>query len=253
MPSWEASRRTFLQRAGALGAATALAELPLLWDRDLLETAAAQSLDMTEDTISGLVAFALPGNDAYSVAQGESAPGPGGIAAGAVQAMIRYVDQYVGVANGSTESAVPASSAVAAGLNQYALRVNPAAARGGFPSPFARLSFREKAKALQQFEGEPAAANSELRFIGAILPGLAAYLSMSEAGYWDRATRRLNGRPLGWEIARYRGPVEGNAEFKGYWKGNKVARQSPGYGRRRRRQREAQRRRRRRGRRRGRR
>ncbi|MEA2443606.1 MAG: hypothetical protein QOJ12_898 [Thermoleophilales bacterium] len=76
----EVSRRTFLHRAGALGLAAALAELPIvLGRRGLLEQALAQSTDLTTDTLNGLAAFVLPGDDPYSVAQGESHPGPGAI------------------------------------------------------------------------------------------------------------------------------------------------------------------------------
>ena len=207
-----------------LGLATALAELPVLLDaRGLLETAAAQSADMTHDTFSGLVAFALPGDDAYSVAQGESHPGPGAVAAGAAEAMIRNLDQYVPVFAGPNETAIPASAGVAAGLNDYALGVNPAASAGAFPSPFARLTFAEKVEALHRFESEPAAANTELRFIGAILPGFAAYLAMSEASYWDRASRTMTGKPLAWDVAQYRGPTDITDELIGYWKGNRKA------------------------------
>ena len=218
--------------------AAALADLPLLLDaRGLLATAAAQSSDVTSDTFAGLVAFALPGDDAHSVAQGESFPGPGGIAAGAVEAIIRNLDQYIPVTTVGGEAPIPASTGVAAGLNDYALSVNPAAAAGAFASPFARLSFAEKVEALKRFESEPAATNSELRFVGSILPGFAAYLAMSEAGVWDRSKRTLTKRPIGWDIASYQGPVEGNRDFRGYWKGNKTARQSAGYNSRRRRQR----------------
>ena len=209
-----------------VGLAAALAELPMLLDaRGLLDTAAAQSADMTLDTFNGLVAFALPGDDPYSVAQGESFEGPGGVAAGAAQAMIRNLDQYIPVFTGPGETPIPASSGVATGLNDYALGVNALASRGGFPSPFARLSFDEKVEALKRFESEPATANSELRFVGAILPGFAAYLAMSEAPYWDRATRTMTGKPLGWEITGYRGPTDITDELRGsgYWKGHRKA------------------------------
>ena len=80
-----------------LGLATALAELPVLLDaRGLLETAAAQSLDLTAATRSpGWSRSPCPATTRYSVAQGESFAGPGGIAAGAVEALIRNLDQYV--------------------------------------------------------------------------------------------------------------------------------------------------------------
>ena len=211
-----------MQRAGLFGLA---ATLPALLDaRGLLATAAAQSPDVTADTLSGLVAFALPGDDAYSVAQGESHPGPGGIAAGAVPALIETLDQYIpAAAFGSREGAIPASGGVATALNDYALSVNPTAAAGSFASPFARLRFAEKIEALRRFESDPIHENTELRFVGSILPSVAAFLSFSEAAVWNRPGRVLNGRAIGWDIAQYATPSEGQAEKRGYWKGNRRA------------------------------
>src|SRR5436305_2187335 len=134
------SRRTFLQRAGLFGAAFAGFDLvALLEKKGLLGTAQAQSADLTVDTLSGLIAFVVPGNDAYSVAQGEKANGPGGIAAGGVEALIAGLDRYVPVTTLGGSQSLPASGGVATLLNEYAMRVNPAAAGGGFLSPFARL------------------------------------------------------------------------------------------------------------------
>jgi hypothetical protein len=228
MRTGEVDRRTFLRRAGLLGLAAALAELPALLDaRGLLETAAAQGADVTTDTLSGLVAFSLPGDDAYSRAQGESHPGPGGIAAGAVGALVESLDQYIpAAAFGGRENAVPASAGVAAALNDYALAVNPAAAAGAFASPFARLTFREKVEALHRFEADPLTENTELRFVGSVLPSFAAFLAFSEAAVWNPLTRTLSGRAVGWDITGYAGPAEGHPELRGYWKRRKRARPS---------------------------
>src|SRR4051812_14498857 len=138
------SRRSFVQRAGMLGAALATIDLAALLDaHGLLATAAAQELNVVRDTYNGLVAFVVPGNDAYSKAQDEHAKGPGGIAAGAVTAIMTGLDHYVPAAVVSNHVTVLASDGVAAVLNHYAQRVNPAASRGGFVSQFARLSFKE--------------------------------------------------------------------------------------------------------------
>src|SRR3954454_22391535 len=150
------SRRAFLQRAGLFAGALATVDLVALLDKQgLLATAQAQSADLTVDTLSGLVAFIFPGNDEYSIAQGEKANGPGGIAAGGVEALIAGLDRYVPVTTLGGDQSLPASGGVAALLNQYATRVNAAAAGGAFPSPFARLSFKEKAKVFELFEGDP--------------------------------------------------------------------------------------------------
>ena len=60
------SRRTFLQRAGLLGAALASVDLAALLDaKGLLATARAQSGDLTVDTLSGLVAFVVSPRGRY--------------------------------------------------------------------------------------------------------------------------------------------------------------------------------------------
>jgi hypothetical protein len=208
-----------------LGAASVLAQLPALLDaRGLLAAAMAQSPDLTADTLNGLVAFVLPGDDPYSVAQGESFDGPGGIAAGATPVLIRELDLFVPASTivGPTTT-LPASGAAATLLNDYALRVNPTATGGGFPSPFARLSFPEKAKVFQLFEAEPSADGTELRFVAAVLTGLVALIAFSEAGVFDSERREVTSRPVGWEISGYGGPAEGHAELKGYWRGLRKA------------------------------
>jgi len=241
----ELSRRTFLQRTGLAGLAAVIPGL--LQARGLIDEALAQSADLTEDTLTALVAFMVPGDDAYSVAQGQTAPGPGGVAAGIVPSFIKSLDNYVPAGTASSgDRSIPASSGIATLLNSYATNVNPLAARGGFPSQFARLSFDEKVEVFRRFEAEAAAEGTELRFVAGILPGFAAFLAFSEAGVFDQATRSVTTRPVGWEIASYAGPAEGHREHLGYWKGKRKALQSPGYTRRRRRQRAAARRRRRR-------
>jgi hypothetical protein len=217
------SRRAFLQRAGLFAGALASVDLVALLDKQgLLATAQAQSTDLTVDTLSGLIAFVVPGNDAYSVAQGVKANGPGGIAAGGVEALIAGLDRYVPVTTLGGDQSLPASGGVAALLNQYALRVNPAAVGGGFPSPFARLSFAEKAKVFEMFEGDPTLEGTEVRFVAGILPGFSAFVSVSEAGVL-KADQTLSERPVGWGIAHYGGPAEGHAELKGYYRGHKKA------------------------------
>jgi hypothetical protein len=217
------SRRAFLQRAGLFGAAFAGFDLVALLDKKgLLATARAQSADLTVDTLSGLVAFVVPGDDQYSVAQGEKANGPGGIAAGGVEALISGLDRYVPVTTLGGNQSLPASGGVAALLNEYATRVNPAAAGGAFPSQFARLSFEEKAKVFEMFEGDPTLEGTEVRFVAGILPGFCAFVSISEVGV-RRPDRKLSKRPVGWGIAKYGGPAEGHAELKGYYRGHKKA------------------------------
>ena len=194
------SRRTFLAGAGATGLAALLSQLPtVLGRRGLLEEAQAQSADYVADTLSGLVAFILPGDDEYSRAQGTPTPEPGGIAAGTVPVLIADLDRFVPAsAGGSPSQTIPASGGVASLLNDYALQVNPDAANGQFLSPFARLSFAEKAEVFRRFEADEglSSAVQEFRFVSGILPGFVAFLAWSEAGVLDEASRQPKQRPV---------------------------------------------------------
>jgi len=216
------SRRTFLRRASLAAVGAALAELPgLLGAKGLLEAARAAPSDTVTDTLLGLAAFILPGSDAYSVAQGESAPGPGAVDSGALKAIVTSLDEFVPAsALGVVNTNVPASNGVATLLNSYALQVNPAAS-GPFSSPFANLSFKQKAAVFQRFEADQTASAQapELKFVAGILPGFVAFVFCSEAGHYDPATRQLAGRPVSWTISNYSGPAEGHAELKGYYQG----------------------------------
>ena len=218
------TRRTALRRGGMATLALGLAQLPFYLDaKGLLDTALAQSADMTTDTFNGLVAFVVPGNDAYSRHQGDSTDKPGGIAAGTTPRLIGDLNKYVPAgplaAYGAT---LPSSGGVATALNSYAQQVNPGAA-GPFPSHFARLSRREKGQVFQRWEGDPQWEDSEVRFVAGILPGFATFLAFSEAGVIG-PNRRLSQRPVGWQLTGYDGVAEGRPELKGYYRGRRRAR-----------------------------
>jgi hypothetical protein len=218
------SRRSFLTRAGILGGLAALGELPLL----LPEAALAQAGGSTAEALNGLVAFVVPGPDVYSVAQGQTSSSPGGIAAGATQALTDLLDHYVPVTPGLD---LPASGGVASFLDATALQVNPAATGGGFSSPFARLSFAEKVEVMRRMEelteSQKDGPGGELRFVTGILIGATAFLSFGEAGVLDPATRQLKEEPVGWAITNYDGVAEGRAELRGYWQGRRRVRTDP--------------------------
>ena len=225
----ELSRRSLFARAGAVGVAAALTQLtPLLSAKGLLETAQAATLDQTRDTLSGLLAFILPGDDEYSVAQGISAEGPGAIGAGTLEPFIAALDSFVPASVFGQTTTVPSSGGVATLLNDYALQVDPAAGNGPFASPFARLSFANKGEVFRRFESDEAVTDNapELKFVASILPGFVAFMSVSEAGVLDPVTGELTSRPVGWKLSRYPGPAEGHAEFKGYYQGRRRARGS---------------------------
>lgn len=218
------SRRAFLAGTGGLGLSAALAGLPeALARREWLDAAIAQNGDVTQDTLNGLAAFIVPGDDEYSLAQGVSTPEPGGVAARVAAELAEGLDDFVPapLVAGSTGITVPASGGVASLLNSIALQVDPAASSGSFSSPFARLSFAEKGEVFRRFESDPSLADTEFRFVAGILPGFVAFLAYSEAGVFDNG--RLGGTPVGWRVTGYRGPSEGWKELKGYYRGRRAA------------------------------
>ena len=208
---WTLDRRAFLGQAIALTAA-ALVPLPaFLGERGWLDAAHAAEPDLVHDTFNGLVAFIVPGPDAYSVAQGESTPEPGGLDAGTTDALIATLD-----------GALPnASALLAAVLNNTAQTINPTAT-GPFVSAFARLSFEDKGRVFAALEAVPA-----LQFFIGTLPSLVAFLAYSEVGVLDPDTSMLTGIPVGWMLSGYGGVANGHAELRGYTQGRRRARRSP--------------------------
>ena len=218
------SRRTLLERAGLAGAGALFAQIPgFLSAKGWLEDAQAQTADATRDALNGLVAFVVPGPDAYSVAQGQTTPEPGGIDAGTTDLLVELLDRFVGLPAGT----LPSAGGVAQLLNGYALQVNPAAAGGAFASPFARLKFDEKVEVFRRFETET--EGSELRFVSGILIGAVAFLAFTEGAVMDRQTRKLTATPVGWKLTGYDGVAEGRPELKGYWKNRRKNRTSKRY------------------------
>lgn len=216
------SRRELLQRGAVAGLAAALAPLPgLLGAPGLSGTAYAQSTDLTVDTFNGLMAFLAPGNDEYSTQQGQSTGRPGGVGANVVPTFITDLDEFVPASVfGAQGATVPASGGVASLLNSYATQVNPAAI-GPFLSPFARLSFADKAQVFQRLESDLEGSGTELAFVAGILPGFATFVTFSEAGAFDQATGELTGEPVGWQLTDYAGPSDGWPEFRGYYQGRR--------------------------------
>lgn len=94
-------RRDFLVRAGVVGAALALADRVGLSGAALADSTGlsvgqlAPIFDaLATDTLNGLVAFVVPGPDAYSLAQGVSDTAPGGIDAGGAAFMLNALDNF---------------------------------------------------------------------------------------------------------------------------------------------------------------
>lgn len=225
-------RREFIARSGqVLGASAVLSQLPaLLAAKGWLDEAQAQEADLTRDTLNGLVVFICPGPDPYSIAQGESTDEPGAIEANTTENLILNLDSFLPAADvggAANDDTVPISGAVANLLNSHAAQVNPVAAGGGFPSHFSRLSFAEKAEVFERIEATSGTddVSNQLRFVGGILPGFTAFLVFGEWHVFDPETRKLTGRPVGWDLTNYqpRGPVRGWDEHKGYYQGRRRA------------------------------
>jgi hypothetical protein len=203
------SRRTFVTSALCASAATAILQgRGFLDSRGWLDAAEASPLDLVHDSLNGLFAFVVPGSDDYSVAQGMATAEPGGVASGAVE-------QFVATLDATAPSVPPFSATVAGVLNGLAQVVNPAAT-GAFVSPFARLSFAEKAAVFQSMD-----ATESLALLGSVLPAFVAYFCYSESGVFDPVTRKLTGHPLGWQLSSYTGVSDGRDELLGYFNGRR--------------------------------
>jgi hypothetical protein len=140
----------------------------------------------------------------------------GGMEAGATLAVIETLDRFL-----PSNPSLPATAATV--LNQVAVTMRGASRNGKFRSPFANLSFSEKARVFQEIEGFSGPEAGPLRFLFGNLPDLVAFLAYSEAGVFDARRRRLRRRPLGWSLTRYGGTADGHAEFRGYYEGRRVS------------------------------
>jgi hypothetical protein len=119
--------------------------------------------------------------------------------------------------------AIPVSSAVALLLDDLAVQVDPLAAHGLFLSPFARLSFADKARALRLLDEDQVIGNAigETHYISGVLVALVAFMAFSEAPTYDAAEGKLRRFPVGWQISGYYGPARGHPDFRGYFQGRK--------------------------------
>jgi hypothetical protein len=210
------TRRLLLSRSAAAVVVALLS--PVDWPEVLLRDARAADDDLVRDTVNGLVAFIVPGDDVYSRAQGVVVAGPGGVGAGATPAVIEVLDFFASDAQGRP---VPLSRVVATLLNSAAQRVNPKASGGALLSGFARLSFAEKLEAYHEIDVDPALAASQGQL--ALLPTVVGLITYSEAPALDRATGRLRRTPIGWRMSGYGGPADGRAELRGYYRGREQA------------------------------
>lgn len=190
------TRRRF---TAALGTVPALASLSAAlcaspaWSQSAGGPSRLERLDamlnlLARDTLAGVTAFAVPGNDLYSLIQGQSTLQQGGIAAKndaflvfmfnnylplppplgtslstALGAPLRGISLPLGDGTSlnlgaalsellNTRDSLPLATLVAFLLNVLALTVRPSAIVGSFLSPFSRLSWKDKARVLALLE-----------------------------------------------------------------------------------------------------
>src|SRR3954471_22605517 len=147
-----------------------------------------------------------------------------------------------------SDAAVPLSLVIALMLNFLATQVNPASISGPIPtSPFANLSFKDKAAAFEALEAtdsnllatldanapEPLkdSLSGLLKFVGGALQEFGAYLSYGEWGVFDPQTKTVSKRPVGWDLTSYMPgrttPADGWDEFLGYFQGRQSTATDP--------------------------
>jgi hypothetical protein len=142
----------------------------------------------------------------------------------------------------ATDSAVPLSVAVAMLLNLLATQVDPLAVQGPFRSPFARLSYPEKARAMALLEGPDSdlvalldtefpqplrsSVSGLLKFVGGALLEFAAFGAYSEFAVYDARSRSLTARPVGWQLTGFNPPrgSDGYDDLIGYYQGRREVR-----------------------------
>lgn len=238
------SRRSFLLRFGGTAVtAAAIAGLPeLLRIRGWYDEASAQEASVTLDTFNGLAAMVWPGDDSYSISQGESTGRPGALAADAGRHIMEALDIFVPAPDGgglANDDTVPLSHAIASAINAVATSVNPVGNGGTFPSAFARLAFADKVEAYRRLEEDTQALDSSslpeplshsagvVQFVFGVLPGFVQFFAFSEIDVWDPVAGGVTRRPVGWDHSGYLAefgttPPEGHADLIGYY-GNRRA------------------------------
>ncbi|WP_174555428.1 hypothetical protein [Rhodococcus rhodnii] len=218
-PTAEVTRRRFLTSVGVTGLLLAGV------GSRFAPTAAAQSAEMplppVRDTTAGILAFVVPGDDAWSRHQGVATDRPGGATPGACASLERTFDAAVpfpllGPAFGIT---LPGAAAISALINLFTVTMDGASVHGPFAAPFANLSHAAKAHVFELLDVDPLLPGLPLKFATNAIPTLAAFAAYSEVSAFDRRTRTLTGRPAGWELSRYEGVSDGWDEFRGYYRG----------------------------------
>lgn len=193
----------------AMFAAAGVAALPEV-GKSLISSAIAASAPATREALNGIAVFFVPGPDPFSLQQGESTPEPGAIETGAGEGLFQGL-------NFANPFAPDLADTVAGIFDSTALALNPGVS-GPFQSPFANLSFAQKATVFAVLEGNPAVAG----LVG-VLPLVVSFLSFAETAVFDPVTRTIRDRPIGWDLCNYSGVSDGRDEFRGYFRNRRKA------------------------------
>jgi hypothetical protein len=154
--------------------------------------------------------------------------GPSIVTIGLVDDAVRFILQ--------NDSNAPLSLPVALLLNYVATVTSPASLNGAFLSPFARLSFADKARAMAMLETSQsnlvslidaqvpqplkASVSGLLKFLGGALHEFAGFGAFGESPRFDARTRTLTGRPVGWQLTGFlpdNQTGDGWDDFLGYY------------------------------------
>lgn len=212
------NRRRFLTRTVATG--LALSGVAATFTAEAAAAPAAPQAPATRDTINAILAFVVPGNDPYSHRQGVATDRPGGVTPGTAEALERTFDLAVPVKMFELIGIdVTGAGAIAALVNLYAVTAEPGSVIGPFAAPFANMTHASKAHVFELLDTDPNFPGRPIEYAVNAIPTLAAFVAYSEVSAFDRSTRELTGRPVGWDLSRYAGVSDGWDEFQGYYNG----------------------------------
>ncbi len=209
------SRRHFLRTSatGVLGLSLGVAL------SSTAATTASAALPFTTEALTGLLAYAVPGDDRYSRQQQLTAGSPGGVGGGGTPTLARMLDEAINVPVPGPDRDLPGGVAVATLLDLTAIQFLPFGAAQPFRSAFCNLTWKRKARVLSALENQRSFAGTPLAWMASELPLLAAFVAFSEAGSRVGHTTTLTRRPAGWDITGWQGLRDGAPERRGYYRG----------------------------------
>ncbi len=201
-------------------AATGAALTSVGWIFSGAEAAAYPLEPAVRDTTNAILAFVVPGNDRYSQHQGMATDRPGGVTPGTAASLeLTFNEAIPEPIKGLLGIEETGSIAIAALVNLFTVTAFPQSIHGPFAAPFANLSHQAKAHVFELLDTDPRLPGLPIEFAINAIPTLAAFAAFSEHSAFDRQRRVLTGRPVGWELTKYRGVSNGRNEFLGYYRG----------------------------------